>query len=286
MMDGSNSDDCVNQSDKPKDFGTAILAAIAMTLIAYLVHFKIVLDPRFFWLLIFGVFVPAILPTFALYFSVSLSSLYLWRKRSTFAATIFLLTLIPFGHWAYSLFQKHLVWIEDQRRVADIPKTSLARIPATLVSKGVSFGCKSCVDGSIKFQRVITQDGIGWQNSFDQHCDTNSFAIYKEEAPVPDWPAEYLLLQPFQDAKSIDPNAMFADGNGPLELRYIAPGHNDLIAISYEKITRAPATPPVLSLYGWLPDPGLPTWKQNIKNHATFVVDSAIAASEKTAKHH
>jgi hypothetical protein len=64
-------------------------------------------------------------------------------------------------------------------------------------------------------------------------------------------PDEYLLLNVGRKSAFAGKPNSHAMGGGPLELRRVAPGRDDLIAVWYRTYRPSPAFPPVLTTSGW-----------------------------------
>jgi hypothetical protein len=64
-------------------------------------------------------------------------------------------------------------------------------------------------------------------------------------------PETYLLLKRGRSSSFAKPRQQYATDGGPYELRIIAPGRNDLIAVSYKTFNPRPSLLPVLTQTGW-----------------------------------
>ena len=70
-------------------------------------------------------------------------------------------------------------------------------------------------------------------------------------AVIDDIPDTYLLLKRGRSSSFAKPKQQYASDGGPYELRIVAPGRNDLIAVSYKTFNPRPSLLPILTQTGW-----------------------------------
>lgn len=68
-------------------------------------------------------------------------------------------------------------------------------------------------------------------------------------------PETYLLLKRGRSSGFAKQRQQYAADGGPYELRIIAPGRDDLIAVSYKTFNPRPSLLPVLTQTGWYQEP-------------------------------
>ncbi|WP_271894212.1 hypothetical protein [Candidatus Phyllobacterium onerii] len=187
-----------------------------------------------------------LLPTFLLYLAL------IWTiVRSTKARTIgsFLLVALaasPFLHWGYSRWVVSQAEVREAAEIKAIPTIAPGFVPPVLVVESQeSVGPVWAVP---QIQRVIWKDG--YPEKFRQLERSKRQSFYPA-AVIDGVPDTYLLLKRGRSSSFAKPKQQYASDGGPYELRIVAPGRNDLIAVSYKTFNPRPSLLPVLTQTGW-----------------------------------
>ncbi len=187
-----------------------------------------------------------LLPTFLLYLAL------IWTiVRSTKARTIgsFLLVALaasPFLHWGYSQWKVSQAEVRETVEIKAIPTIAPGFVPPVLVvDSQESVGPAWAVP---QIQRVIWKDGYPEKFRQLERSERQSFYPAAVIDRVPD---TYLLLKRGHSSSFAKPKQQYVLDGGPYELRIVAPGRNDLIAVSYKSFNPRPSLLPVLTQTGW-----------------------------------
>lgn len=190
-----------------------------------------------------------VLPTFALYFCFLLASYFAAVKRDLRSIAFVALAALPFVLWANAYWTT----VQDLRReaaeIAAIPTITPMRLPTTLVFESQqSLGMQAA--WSVRgIERVIAKGSDTSRMRLIQYeRGTGRSAQRTDIASLPD---SYLHLRVGRASAFAKPRQVYAATGGPLELRLVEPGRDELIAVWYRAYNPLPTLPPFLTVLGW-----------------------------------
>jgi hypothetical protein len=191
-------------------------------------------------------FTTMLVPTFLLYLAL------IWTiVRSTKAPTLGSFALValavsPFIHWGYSQWDVSQAKFREAAEIKAIATIAPKFVPPVLVVDSQASVRPAWAVPQI--QRVIWKEDYPEEFRQLERSERRSFYPPTVVDGVPD---TYLLLKRGRSSSFAKPRQQYATDGGPYELRIIAPGRNDLIAVSYKTFNPRPSLLPVLTQTGW-----------------------------------
>ena len=250
---------------------------LALALVPTMIAFRIGLpDEPSLWLALIVQSVMTVLPTLIIYFFLLLG-LYLAVTRRTATSSLVLgLALLPFVDWGYEQWATARAQEQEAREVAALPTTPVAHVPATLVWESSGVTGLNGVWTVPGIQHVITKDTFSSRlEGIERPPDITSIP-WTRPTPVASLPDEYLLLKIGPDSSFAKKYATYS--RGPFELRYQAPGHDDLVAVWYRAFNPRPSAMPLLTLLGWFRGANTVTFEETAASIGAFLA-SALPSS-------
>jgi uncharacterized membrane protein YhaH (DUF805 family) len=190
-------------------------------------------------------FTSMVLPTLLIYFFPLLAMFLLIVRRTPQMAALVALSLLPFAHWAYAHWQSAQEHGREVADIAAIPTTPAADIPKTIVfesrnTTGIRGGLATA-----GIERVVSKGAYSNRlMQFDRGSTSGP-------RPVAELPDTYLLLKVGRASFFSKDRQIYASAGGPLELRYIGAGRDDLVAVWYRVFNPSPTRAPILTTAGW-----------------------------------
>jgi hypothetical protein len=168
------------------------------------------------------------------------------------------------SHWTTS--QQHE---RELAEIAAIPTARAQRIPATFVIESSQVSAVRAVWNIKAIERVIVKGA-------------NSQKLMQFERPpargqppppveVTSLPEEYLLLRVGRPSSFAKKRQIYATAGGPLELRIVEPGRDELIAVWYRAFNPFPSRVPLLTVAGWFRGGNVATTTEVDANIAAFL---------------
>ncbi|WP_088347558.1 MULTISPECIES: DUF805 domain-containing protein [Rhodomicrobium] len=191
----------------------------------------------------------AVAPTLLLY-GLLVAAVFLAVTRPRPASFALLaLALLPFAQWAYAHWAATKAHEKERAAIAAIATTRLTRIPATLVVESPHVAGLREAWAIPGIERVISKGAYG--SGLMQFDRPPARGSAPPAQPVAALPGEYLLLRIGRASRFAVARQAYAAAGGPLELRRIDPGRDDLVAIWYRTYDPPPARLPLLTTSGW-----------------------------------
>jgi len=191
-------------------------------------------------------FTPILLPTLLLYLALIWTIVRSTKARTLGSFVLVALAASPFLHWGYSRWEVSQAEVREAAEIKAIPTIAPGVVPPVLVVESrESVGPAWAVP---QIQRVIWKDGYPEKFRQLERSERQSFYPAAVMDGVPD---TYLLLKRGRSSSFAKPRQQYATDGGPYELRIVAPGRNDLIAVSYKTLNPRPSLLPVLMQTGW-----------------------------------
>jgi uncharacterized membrane protein YhaH (DUF805 family) len=190
-----------------------------------------------------------VLPTLAMYFFLSLGVWFVWSRRTPYSLVVLLLALMPFLHWAYA----HWIALSEHRReaaeIAAVQTKPAPHLPTTMVLESRDLYGLHAAWKIPSIDRVIAKGPYGSRLMQFERARPGGSSKQPAEAASP--PDEYLLLKIGRSSGFAKSGQIYSGAGGPFELRYVAPSHDDLVAVSYRAFNPGPGILPVLTSSGW-----------------------------------
>ena len=190
-----------------------------------------------------------VLPTLAIYFFLLLGLWLVWSRPAPSSLAVLLLALMPFLHWSYahwSAFSEHR---REAAEIAAVQTKPAPHLPATMVLESRDLYGLHEAWKIPSIDRVIAKGPYGSKlMQFERAQPGGSSKQPAETAALPD---EYLLLKVGRSSGFARRGQTYYGAGGPFELRYVAPSHDDLVAVSYRAFNPGPGILPVLTSSGW-----------------------------------
>ena len=191
-------------------------------------------------------FTTILLPTFLLYLALIWTIVRSTKARTLGSFVLVALAATPFLQWGYSQWKVSQAKVLEAAEVRAIPTIAPGFVPPVLVvdsqeSVGPAWGVP-------QIQRVIWKEE--YPEKFRQLARSERQSFYPA-AVIEGVPDTYLLLKRGRSSSFAKPRQQYASDGGPYELRIVAPGRNDLIAVSYKTFNPRPSLLPVLTQEGW-----------------------------------
>lgn len=196
-------------------------------------------------------FSSTILPTAVIDALLFVAVLMVVRRRTPTAIVLLVVTMLPFGHWAWSVFGDRRARAEELAEIAAVATIAPRPLPDTLV--------------------VDSPDGFDWRPLFALQGIENlhlrmrygrlrPIMLAHRSAPYKPDSVDASVLPPDHLVLLVGARSGFAarqrrwDQNaGPFELRLKTPSGDDLVALDYTKSRMRAPILPVLTTGGWLP---------------------------------
>ena len=200
-------------------------------------------------LVIAAQFTTIVLPTFLVYFCLSVALYLLLTKRTWNSVLIFSIAMLPIAHWAYAHWSTALDHMHEADQIAAISTMRAERVPATMVIDSAHVTATRAAWTIPGIQHVILRGAYG--SHLMQFVRPRPNDRLQEPNEITSLPDEYLLLQIGGTSSFTKDRQMYAASGGPLELRLVDPSRNDLIAVWYRTYNPSPSLFPVLTGHGW-----------------------------------
>jgi hypothetical protein len=194
-------------------------------------------------------FASALVPTFLLYLAPTCAIMQLRARRSASSMGLLAASFVPFALWGYAAIRTYEFKRDELAALAEIPKASIGHVPNALVVLDGPVFCYR-IRGAVPEITEIIQVSWGQRYEREDCASAKSNGVKREK--ITTLPDEYVRLLGGRDSQLAQKGQVYSAIGQPLELRYIAPGHDDLIAASYEASNPYPLAPPVLTTSGWL----------------------------------
>jgi hypothetical protein len=220
--------------------------------------------------------IPTLFPSFLLYLAPTCSIMQLRAERSARSFTFLAASLIPFVLWGVAIYQAYESKKSEISEVAAIPRMSIDHIPSTLVVSNTA-GSTPVFCDRIRERVPEIKEMIHETNGrrFEaEDCTSVKRGQRGEATKIDNLPDEYLRLKTGRKSSFAKPGQMYGAMGEPLELRYVAPGRDDLIAVSFEAFDPYPCAPPMLGASGWLRQSGSANYEDVITRVHAFITDS------------
>lgn len=230
--------------------------------------------PFWLWALPMAI-VPVIVPTFLLYLLPIAAATNCISRPGRVSAALCAASLLPFGLWAYDVAAVYRLRSEEAAAISAIPTVALDHVPDTLVIDGENVFCARIRDKSPGLKAII--EVSHGQHYMREDCATAERQGVKRQ-PVAALPDERLLLLAGRESHFADPHKVYDALGQPLELRYVAPGRDDLLAVSYRAWKPYPAAPPILTSAGWLRAPNS-VMSDNVSRRLTQFIVAGLLSS-------
>jgi len=189
-----------------------------------------------------------IVPTFLMYLCVVSALFVVVQRRSVAAFTLLALSLVPFAYWGYAHWATAKENEREAAEVAAIPTTRLARIPPTIVVESPQVRGVRASWKIAGIESVIQKGAYGSKlMQFDRPVDRRPARPRAVEAP----PDEHLLLKIGRSSSFAKRQRNYGTTGGPLELRFVNPQRDELVAVWYRSFNPPPARLPLLTTSGW-----------------------------------
>jgi uncharacterized membrane protein YhaH (DUF805 family) len=190
-------------------------------------------------------------PTFVIYTLLVYGAWLVLKKRDAVAFAILGIALLPYAGWGYATLSIRASEKRETEAIKAINTKPLASIPHVLVFQSQS------VDGFFRLYGVYGITEIIADGPYSMSSGMMSYTGPKKSprdslTKAESLPSEYLLLKVRNKSSFFDRSKQYGPGGGPYELRYIAPGQDDLIGVWYRVFNTPTALPPVLTTTGWL----------------------------------
>lgn len=211
----------------------------------------------------------AVLPTTAVY---CLPIFGLWMiavRRTAGSLVMLLLALVPFGQWGYAHWSAFQASRQERAEIASIPTQALPHIPATIVVESFSVIGMRAAFKVPEIERIISKGAYGRELAQFERPQPRSRA--STQSKVTALPEEYLLLRVGHSSGFAKARQSYAAAGGPLELRYVDPSHDELIAVWYRAFDPAPSALPVITTSGWFRDANSATTEEIEARVAEFL---------------
>ena len=233
-------------------------------------------------------FLPAylslILPTALLYLPAVCALLNLWDRRNAVATGLVLIALLPMASWGLAFESAREARRAELARIAAIPVVPLETMPSSIVTKSYMehVDCDrlhAAVPGITDIVRVTTFDGHEVLRTTS--CENNRRKSLGDWRVIQALPKSFVQMVLGGDEVTFDApkRTMFAAGGLPVELRYVAPSHNDRLAASYQVFGPEPVFPPLLTAAGWFRGPNEATIEESSARLTDFVIEGLKAAT-------
>jgi uncharacterized membrane protein YhaH (DUF805 family) len=225
-------------------------------------------------------------PTLVMYSALFYAIWAVVKKRNLAAGSVLVAALLPFAIWLYAAVSVQMAKKHETEHLASIKTEKLTHVPEVLVFQSRS------VDG---YFRLLGMHGISQIIADGPYSLSSGMMSYTgqtkphgpvELSKVEKLPDEYLVLKVGRKSSFAEMHKNYAADGGPLELRHVSPGHDDLIAVWYREFDPAPSMPPVLTISGWLRAPNTATTDAvafNIRQFFDRSISKATVLSRETA---
>lgn len=202
-------------------------------------------------------FTSIFLPTFALYFALIWSGTRYFHRRTVGSLLFVACAAAPFIHWGYTQWAVSEANAREISDIAKIPTTKLgADVPTVLMldDSGGDIASARALLTVPQLNRVIWNEGLNASSiKLYEVCKGEPCTHGPFNAPntVDELPERYLLLKVRRSSSFAQKTQQYTGLGGPYELRLVAPGRDDLIAVSYRILNPHPSFAPVLTNSGW-----------------------------------
>ncbi len=223
-----------------------ILVVIAS--VATLIAFKLSLSAEasaLGWLTFLTHLTFVILPTLALYSFLAIAAFVAAARRTTRAWALLALAFLPFAHWGYAHWMKAAQHDREAAEIAAIATAPAPHLPPTIVVESSHVPEVKAVLSVSGIQHVIAKGAYGQNRLMQFDRDARS------PRAVQTLPEEYLLLKVGRSSSFAKSRQIYHGAGGPLELRFIGPQRDDLVAVWYRAFNPGPSATPLLTSYGW-----------------------------------
>lgn len=213
-----------------------------------------------------------VLPTFAIYFFLLLGLWLVWSRRTPYSLAVLLLSMMPFLHWSYAQWAAFSEHRREAAEIAAVQTKPPPHLPTTMVLESRDlYG----LHGAWKIpsiDRVIAKGPYG--SKLMQFERARPGGPSKQPAEAVSLPDEYLLLKVGRSSGFAKSRQIYYGAGGPFELRYVAPSHDDLVAVSYRAFNPGPGIVPVLTSSGWFRGSNSVTTTEISRSIGDFLVAS------------
>jgi hypothetical protein len=223
------------------------------------------LPGRFAWMLV---------PTFLLYLAPICAVMHARARRSMASAALLAASSVPFVFWILAEARTYQDKQDEIGVIADIPKASIGHVPTTIVFSGEPVFCARIRSKVPEISEVI-QVSYGPRYEKEDCAGAKSSGVKREKIDrIPD---EYIRFLGGRDSQFSKQGHVKSALGQSLELRYIAPGRDDLIAVSYETYNPYPLAPPALTTSGWLRPTNTARSEDVLERVQNFVTDALVS---------
>ena len=224
------------------------------------------------------------LPTWAMYTALAWGIWCVVRRRDRVAFGILAVAALPFVVWGYATMSAVAYRQRETAAIEHLKTVRLSHAPHVLVvSAPHSNGFYLFGHHGITEVISIRTDNANANGDMLSYKGGRDGGLLKLDK-VTTLPDEYLSLMVGRESRLADSRRHYMFGGGPLELRYIAPGRDELVGAWYKTAYWQPVIPPVLTFSGWLPQRDLGTTSTVMRNIISFFDRSMAAATEPPAK--
>lgn len=257
----------------------ATLVLVAVAAVLTIVALELSLPNEFALPIIVATqFATMVLPTFVIYFCALLALFLVITRRTAKSVAFILVALLPFAHWVYARWTTSLEHEHEIAEIAAIPTTRAQRIPATAVIESSQTSGMRAVWNIKDIEYVIVKGAYGQRlMQFERPPARGQSRPPVEALALPD---EYLLLRVGQSSSFAKNRQVYATAGGPLELRIVAAGRNELIAVWYRAFNPSPSGVPLLTVAGWFRGQNSATTDQVDATIAAFLTRALLPAGQ------